>query len=262
VGVAVDRVHADLAASSPRALEDLCAGASVLFHLAAEKYNTPGSTSERILDVNVVATNRLFDAAARAGLGKTIFTSSLYAYGALGPEPMREVDAPAPWTTYGTSKLTGEHLLRTLGHACGMRWSVARVFFVYGPRQFAEGGYKSVIVKNFERLRAGEAPVINGDGLQGLDYFYVDDCVDGLLRMVGAESDGQTLNLGSGRAVTIRELTRLMLDASGTEIEARNGAADWTAGTMRWADVTRAAEILGWRAQTELVTGLARTWAS
>jgi UDP-glucose 4-epimerase len=258
--VPVERLHRDFAAASPRELGDMCDGADVLFHLAAEKYNSSRATPERVLAVNVSGTQRLFEAAARAGVSKTVFTSSLYAYGALGPDPMRETDVPAPWTTYGVSKLAGEHLLRTTGHDHGMRWAVARLFFVYGPRQFAEGGYRSVILKNFERVREGLPPVINGDGEQALDYFFVSDCVDGLLAMAGPSSDGHTLNLGSGRAVSINELTGFMLEVSASELTPVRAPPDWTAETVRFGDVTLALLTLGWRASVELPEGLARTW--
>ena len=66
---------------------------------------------------------------------------------------------PAPTTMYGLSKVAGEHLLRVAEREQGLRWTAARLFFVYGPRQYAEGGYKSVIVVNFERLRRGERAV-------------------------------------------------------------------------------------------------------
>ena len=59
--------------------------------------------------------------------------------------------------------------------------TVARLFFIYGPRQYAEGGYKSVIVSNFERLLRGEAPTVYGDGEQALDYVYIDDAIRALL---------------------------------------------------------------------------------
>ncbi len=259
--VPVERLHRDFAAMPPSELGDLCDGADLLFHLAAEKYNSSRATPERVLTVNVDGTQRLFEAAARAGVAKTVFTSSLYAYGALGPEPMRETDVPAPWTTYGVSKLAGEHLLRTAGHDHGMRWAVARLFFVYGPRQFAEGGYRSVILKNFERLREELPPVVNGDGEQALDYFFVSDCVDGLLKMADGSSDGHMLNLGSGRAVSINDLTELMLETCGSELVPVHAPPDWTAGTTRFGDVTRARETLGWRASVNLPEGLARTWS-
>ena len=108
---------------------------------------------------------------------------------------MAEDDLPKPTTVYGASKVAGEHLLRVAGHENGLAWTVGRLFFIYGPKQYAEGGYKSVIVKNFERIRSAENPVVFGDGKQALDYVYVDDCVEALLAMLAPEHDGRTYNV-------------------------------------------------------------------
>ncbi len=196
--VPVERIHRPIEALSVEEWAELCAGVDFLFHLAADKYNSPGSTAERIIDVNVAAFQRLLQGCVRNDLGKVVFTSSLYAYGSMGPDPMSESDIPSPTTMYGASKVMGEHLLRIATRDHGLRWSAARLFFIYGPRQYAEGGYKSVILSNFERILDGQAPVIHGDGKQALDYVYIDDCIDALVALAGDKTDGMTLNVGSG----------------------------------------------------------------
>src|SRR5206468_12328995 len=108
--VPVERVARDLASLTDDELTSLCDGAGALFHLAAEKHNSSKTTPQRTIEVNVLATQRLFDAAVRSGMPKVVFTSSLYAYGARGPDSMVETDLPAPTTVYGASKVAGEHL--------------------------------------------------------------------------------------------------------------------------------------------------------
>ena len=90
-----------------------------------------------------------------------------------GP-PFREDEIPAPKTVYGISKLAGEHLLRYAADRNGLSWNVVRFLFVYGPYQYAGQGYKSVILRNFERLLRGEAAIAYGDGGQILGYVFVD----------------------------------------------------------------------------------------
>jgi UDP-glucose 4-epimerase len=256
------RIERDIAAMTTEDLAVATAGADVCFHLAAEKHNSSRSTPQRVIDVNISATRRILEAAAISGVGKIVFTSSLYAYGSLGPAPMSEGDVPVPTTVYGTSKLAGEHLVRTEASSAGLHWSVARLFFVYGPGQYAEGGYKSVIVGNFERLLRGERPIIYGDGKQALDYVYVDDVVEALLMLAEPDHNGLVCNVGTGRAVSVGELTELMLTISGRDLEPLMYPPDWTAGSIRVADTKLARETLGWTATTRIEEGLERVWDS
>lgn len=230
----------------------------VLYHLAAEKYNSSNSTPERVLEVNVLATERLVRAAAGI-VRKVIFTSSLYAYGSMGPDSMSETDLAAPTTHYGASKLMGEHLLRAVGRDTPFAWSVARLFFIYGPRQWAEGGYKSVIMSNFERIAAGLAPTVRGDGEQVLDYVYIEDCIDALRTLERSEHDGSTVNVATGAGVSINELTRMMSEISGYSGAPEFVEADWTAGSRRVGDSSRIMTA-GWEPKVSIQDGLALVW--
>lgn len=260
VDAGVVRVDADISELTESEWRKLCTGVDVVFHLAAEKYNSSRMSPERVVQTNIVATGRLFGAAAVAGVRKVVFTSSLYAYGSLGPEPMREQDQLKPTTYYGMSKVAGENLLRVAQRDHGLNWAVARLLFVYGPKQWAEGGYKSVILRNFERILAGDAPVVNGDGLQALDYVYVDDVVRALIELARPDHDGLVCNIASGHAYTVRELTLRMCEVAGVPFEPAFGRADWTAGTRRFGDPSLATETMGWSAQTSMATGLASVW--
>jgi UDP-glucose 4-epimerase len=256
------RLEQDISTMTTEDLAAATGGADVCFHLAAEKYNSSRTTPQRVIDVNISATHRLLEAAEHSGVGKVVFTSSLYAYGSLGPAPMSERDLPAPTTAYGISKLAGEHLLRVAASSNSLHWNVARLFFVYGPGQYAEGGYKSVIVANFERLLRQERPIIYGDGKQALDYVYVDDVVDALLMLAQPEKNGLVCNIGTGRAVSVGELTEIMLTISGRSLEPLRCPPDWTAGSVRVADTRLARETLGWTATTAIEGGLERVWGS
>jgi UDP-glucose 4-epimerase len=242
------------------ALAPTLADVDLLFHLAAEKHNQSLPTPEHLLASNVTGTFALFDAAARAGVKKLIFTSSLYAYGRVAGAPLVETELSPPWSLYGISKLTGEHLAGHVRRQHGIAAVSLRYFFTYGTRQFPGTGYKSVIVSNFERLRRGEAPVIFGDGEQALDYIYVDDVVEATIRAMELPIDGEVLNIGSGDATTINALTRTMLDVAGSSAAPTYGPADWTAGSSRVADAAKARALLSWRPTVSLREGLARTF--
>ncbi|MFN8184852.1 MAG: NAD-dependent epimerase/dehydratase family protein [Candidatus Nanopelagicales bacterium] len=248
--------------TDPEASEwaELLAGTDVLFHLAAEKYNSSRSTPQRVIDTNISATARLLEGAGRAGVGQVVFTSSLYAYGSLGPERMREDQVLTPTTYYGMSKAAGEHLLRVAERDHGLRWSCARLFFVYGPRQHAGGGYKSVIMTNFERMLNGERPIVKGSGDQRLDYVNIRDVVEALTRLADAKHSGLTVNIGSGQAPRIKDLVDAMQRIAGDVTDPITAPADWTEGSIRCADIDLAHRRLAWTAETRLEQGLAEIW--
>lgn len=239
---------------------DILSQVDVVFHLAAEKYNSSKSTPERLLDSNVLATERLVRAAAASNVQRLVFTSSLYAYGTYGPQIMSEKDIPAPSTLYGASKLMGEGILRSIDRDKSLSWNVARLFFIFGPKQFAEGGYKSVIVSNFERVLNNKPPLIFGDGEQSLDYVYVDDCIDALIALGESTLDKQIVNVSSGKPVSINELTNLMTVVSGAKLKPVHGQEDSTHGTHRFGDNQLIKKQFDWQPSVDLAEGLKRTF--
>lgn len=257
---AVEVVRLTLGTDSATTLERCLQGADYLFHLAAEKHKQSEGDPDEVLRANVTGTRALFELAAKSGVKKTVFTSSLYAYGRMGQPPCRETDLPLPTTIYGISKLCGERLLAHYSAKSTMKGDVLRLFFVYGPRQFAGTGYKSVILKNFERLRAGEPPVILGDGKQVLDYVFVEDVVDAIVRCAESPSSGETLNVGSSVPTSIRQLTAAMTEVAGSRLVPVYAPPDWTAGSFRVAHTEKIESALGWFARTSLHEGLGRTW--
>ncbi|MFN8545280.1 MAG: NAD-dependent epimerase/dehydratase family protein [Candidatus Binatia bacterium] len=256
----VEVVRHTLGEDPPSALARSLAGIDFLFHLAAEKHNQAVDDPHRVLRANVEGTYDVLAAAVAAGVRKVVFSSSLYAYGRMTGAPFIETEVPRPTTVYGISKLCGEHLLAHFARTAGLRWVALRYLFVYGPRQFAGQGYKSVIVRNAERILAGEAPVVRGDGAQTLDYVFVDDVVDATIRALEADVTGEVVNVGSGQGTSIAQLIDTLLAVSGRTLTKTYDPPDWTAGSHRVGDVHRARAMLGWNARTSLAEGLRRTF--
>lgn len=241
---------------------ELLDGTAGLFHLAAVKHNTPRLDDEILFNTNVVSTRTLAKACAASRV-RLIFASSLYAYGYMGPDAMTESQVPLPVTSYGATKLMGEILLRAEAAEQSLDWVAARLFFIYGPGQFAEGGYKSVIVKSIDRLLKGEPVVVNGDGNQALDYVYVDDAVDALMRLADLrELNGAgPFNVASGKPRSVNAIMEGLEDVVGSSIERASGPADWTAGSRRWGSYEAIHQATGWAPSTHLQDGLREVWA-
>jgi UDP-glucose 4-epimerase len=229
----------------------------VCFHLAAQA--DVGTSVERPdydADVNVVGTVRLLESAREAGT-QLVFTST-------GGAMYGECDGPAPESAerkpispYGISKLAGEEYLAGWNRLHGTRHVSLRLGNVYGARQESglEGG---VIAIFFERMAAGERTQIFGDGEQTRDFVYVGDVVRALLAAV--DHDGGVYNVGTGDETSINRIHELCRSVTGVEDEPEYGPA--RAGDVRRSviDPALAERELGWRAETDLETGLRETW--
>ncbi len=255
-----DRNLIDISTSSIGDLSDLLSGTEILFHLSAVKLHNEKNSFEELINNNVLGTRYLLEAAGLAGVKKVIFTSSLYAYGMLNNKSFTEDLVPLPSTVYGASKLFGEGLISIAAQKHGFKYSIARLFFIYGENQYSEGGYRSVIVNNFERLKSGQPAVINGDGNQILDYLHVSDCVSALISL-GEQTTNEVFNISSGVPVTIKQLTAQMLKVTGDGIFTY-ADADWTQGTRRVGSNRKIQKITGWSPRINLHDGLTSTWDS
>ena len=254
----VDRRELDIATADLDDLKSVLEGAEYLCHLAAVKLHNLDNSADRVIDTNIVGTKRVLEAAGQVGVKRVLFTSSLYSYGSVGPAIMNEGDLPAPTTIYGASKLIGEQIMKNAEIRYGFSSICARLFFIYGPGQYAHGGYKSVIVKTCERLLSQLPALINGDGKQSLDYVYIDDCTNALALLLLSEFNG-VYNVSSGESVSIAHLVKTI---GGFEkcSTIEFAEPDWTANTNRFGDNTKLKADLGWRQKVPLADGLKMTW--
>lgn len=247
--------------SDPKSqLDEVMHAVDYVFHLAAEKHNQSKDTPYQVLHSNVDGTLSLFESAAAARVKKLVYSSSLYAYGRMHAPRFEETELPQPRTIYGISKLAGEHLCTYSKEKLGLSCNVLRYLFIYGPRQFAGMGYKSVIVKNFERIIKGESPIVFGDGQQKLDYVFVDDCVDATISALLHDSSVEVFNVASGRGVSVLELVKTMLRVADSKLKITFEPADWTAGTERVGSGVKAERELGWSPKVSLEDGLRQTY--
>jgi nucleoside-diphosphate-sugar epimerase len=238
-------------------------GVQAVFHLAAE-VSVPRSVEDpgRCYGINTLGTVNLLEACREEGVERIVFSSSCAVYGDEPTLPKVEDMLPEPLSPYASSKVTGEHLMRIFSRLHGLHAVSLRYFNVYGPRQDPSSEYAAVIPKFVERMTRGAPPVVFGDGRQTRDFVFVEDVVRANLAAARTpEASGGVFNVGSGRSVDLLALIGELLAVLGRRAEPVFEAPRAGDVPRSSADVSRAARVLGWRAETNLREGLARTVA-
>ena len=206
------------------------------------------------------ATLAMLLAARDAGVRRFIYAGSSSVYGDTPKLPKTESMAPRPLSPYAASKLTGETYVRLFSSLYGMETLTLRYFNVFGPRQSAGSPYSGVISLFTTALLEGRTPVVNGDGRQSRDFTYVDNVVEAnRLALRAGGLAGQTVNVATGKRVTLLELLRALAAITGRPARARHRPV--RAGDVRHslADIRLARRLLGYRPAIDFETGLART---
>jgi len=206
-------------------------------------------------DVNVAGTSSVLDAAARHGAPRVVFASSSSVYGERESGPFRETDpVERPVSPYAATKRAGELVAHSFHHAHGLPVVCARIFTAYGPRQRPD-----LAIRKFAEHMLRGAPIpVYGDGAALRDFTYVDDLVDGLTRCLDSDLGFEILNLGAGRTISVLEVVKTLERALGVQAE-----IDWqppqTGDVPRtWADVSRAADTIGYAPSVPFEEGVRR----
>lgn len=168
----------------------------------------------------------------------------------------------APDSEYGWEKLFSERLYLAYNRNFGMHNRVARYHNIFGPEGTWDGGKEkapAAICRKVARARSGDAIDIWGDGLQTRSFLYVDECVEGTLRLTRSGFEGP-VNIGSEEMVTINQLVDYVADIAGKKIE-KNHISGPTGVRGRNSDNRLIEEKLNWRPSQSLREGLERTYA-
>ena len=239
-------------------MDSLLWDADVVFHLAGVPGVRP-SWGEEFTDYaasNVVATQRLMEAAVRLEIPRVVVASSSSVYGPTDG-PAQETAAAAPLSPYGVTKLAAETLCLAYARRSDSATSVAalRYFTVYGPRQRAD-----MLISRVLEAAAGGAPVcLFGAGDQRRDFTYVADAVAATVA-AAVSSESGVFNVGGGRAASLAEVVHVAEDVTGARIPTSPVAARHGDVPATLADPTRARTKLGWSPQVDLVEGMRRHW--
>jgi nucleoside-diphosphate-sugar epimerase len=230
------------------------AGFDGVFHLAGQPgVRSFGDVFALYVRRNVLATQRLFEAAVAAGV-RVAFASSSSVYGEAERYPTPEDAEPRPLSPYGITKLTCEHLARAYAKGFGLDVVTLRYFTVYGPRQRPDMAFARIL----DALRDGTPFELYGDGSQSRGFTHVDDAVEATIAAM--ERGSGTYNVGGGAEATMLEAIRVAEDVSGRTLDVRLVQA--AAGDVRRtsADTSRITAELGWAPQVGLEAGLRAQW--
>ena len=226
-----------------------------VIHLAARAGVRP-SIEQPVLceEVNCVGTLNLLEAAREGSVEAFIFGSSSSVYGVNAKVPFSEDDPIAqPISPYAATKRAGELMCHVFHHLHGLPIACLRFFTVYGPRQRPD-----LAIHKFTRLmEAGEAIPVYGDGTSRRDYTFVSDVVDGLVAALDARLDFEIINLGNSEPVELRELIRLIEEATGRQARIERLPDQPGDVPVTYADISKAERLLGYAPRYPIGKGLA-----
>jgi UDP-glucuronate 4-epimerase len=241
-------------------LHDLVAGVDTVFHLAAEPgvRASWGERFELYVRNNILATQQLLEAASGTPDNRFVFASSSSIYGEAERFPTPETVTPKPFSPYGVTKLSAEHLCDAYHRNHGVNSVILRYFSVYGPRQRPDMGFFK-----FCRAAIRKEPItVFGDGRQTRDFTFVSDVVSATRAAAKLPNlAGLTLNIGGGAQVSVNEALAYISELAESPLDIRY--VERVHGDVRdtCADPGLARQHLGLVPQTEWRTGLQAEWA-
>jgi UDP-glucose 4-epimerase len=235
-------------------------GVDVVFHQAAIRITQCAEEPRLALEVLVDGTFNVIEAAVDAGVRKVVSASSASVYGLAEEFPTTEHQHPyGNRTLYGAAKAFNEGLLRSFNDMAGLDYVGLRYFNVYGPRMDIFGVYTEVLVRWMERIEAGQAPLILGDGTQTMDFVYVDDVARANIAAATAPVSDEVFNVACGVETSLRGLADALLRVMGSDLEPEFGPErKVNPVSRRLADTSAARDELGFVAEVDLDEGLRR----
>lgn len=239
---------------------DLVDGIDVLYHLAAQA-DVRVSVADPVfdVDVNVLGSVNVFEAAADAGVRRVVFASSGGTiYGEPGHLPVDESAPQKPLNPYGVAKKAAGDYLYYYTQVRGVEGVALALANIYGPRQDPHG--EAGVVSIFAGvINEGKTPVIYGDGNQTRDFVFVDDAVDAFV-LAANRGDG-LINIGTGKETPVNELYWEIAKAMGSDTEPEYGPERTGELSHISLDASIAERELGWSPKTSLSSGLEKTIA-
>ncbi|MBI2065655.1 MAG: SDR family NAD(P)-dependent oxidoreductase [Candidatus Zambryskibacteria bacterium] len=244
-------------------VNDLVRDKDFIFDLAAQvSYIDSKDLPFLDLDINCLGRLTVLEAVKdTAPAARLIFPSSRMVYGKIHSTPVKEDHPTAPLSIYGIHKLTGEKYYRYYHDTFGLDTLVVRLPNPYGTRQQMKHSKYSIVGWFLRQALDGGTINIFGEGLQEMDYIYIDDVVDGLLRVAEKGLPGEVYNLGANERVSLVGMVDKILAETGTGKKEHipwpeNFEKNKTGGYI--ADTSKIERDTGWKARVSLKEGIKR----
>jgi nucleoside-diphosphate-sugar epimerase len=234
--------------------EELVRSVSGVYHLAAQP-GVRGSWDDAFtyyVRDNVLATQRVFAAAADAGVRVT-YASSSSVYGNASSYPTSERAHPAPISPYAVTKLSCEHMARAYARSRGLDAVGLRYFTVYGPRQRPDMAVERIA----QALLTHQPFELLGDGYQTRDLTFVTDAVQATIAAMRAGASDAVYNVGGGYEASLVEVIEVLSELSGKVLAVHKRPPAVGDVLRTSADVSRLTRTTGWRPRVTLEEGLA-----
>jgi UDP-glucose 4-epimerase len=237
-------------------LDSAIKGMDYVFLLAAlwllQCYEYPRAA----FDVNIRGTFNVLEACTKHNVKKLIYSSSASVYGDAVEIPMTEEHPYNNRTFYGATKIAGEQMCRAFYHRYGLNYVGLRYMNVYGPRQDYRGAYTSVIMKVLDRLDQGLPPIVYGNGSQSYDFIHVMDAAKANMCALKSVVNDEFFNVGAGIKTSVKDLVKLILELTRSDLEIQYEPAGQTFVTHRVGSTEKAKRIIGFEARISLEEGL------
>ena len=248
-------VHGDI--RDQKVVADTVAGADYIVHFAAESHVDRSVLNSGVfLDTNVVGTSVLLDAARAAGVTRFVHVSTDEVYGTISEGSWDENEPLLPTSPYAASKAGSDLIVRAYHRTHHLDTVTTRCSNNYGPHQFPE----KVIPLFVTNLIDGLSVPLYGDGLNVRDWLHVDDHCRGIALALVKGRAGEIYNIGGGTELTNKELTLLLLEATGTDWSRVNHVDDRKGHDLRYSvDITKATAELGYVPLVNFADGLLET---
>ena len=225
--------------------------ADQVYHLAAQS-NVMGAVTDLdySFSTNVIGTYNVLNAAHTVRVKRVVFTSSREVYGEARYLPVDENHPIGSKNPYGASKVAGEQYCRVMSHLFDLQVSVLRLSNVYGPRDFGR-----VIPLWLSRVAQNDNLIVYG-GQQLIDFVWIDQVVEALMRSASLDLGHLPVNVGSGQGTPILDLARRILDVTGTDARLEIQPARSAEVVRFTADVSHMQSVLGLQPPQDPLFGL------